>query len=355
MSKERESWIDILRFPLIVGVILIHGYDPIRGIDGNIYSLQGISAFADGIMFFFSQVLTRLSVPLFFLFAGYFFLKKINYLEFSSWKNQFYKRCNSLLIPFIFWNGCLFLLFFSLQYFGIYQLVPKSVGLIKDKSFFEIINVTFGVTQYPISYQFWFIRDLFLCVTIAVVTIFIQIKIYWVMLITLLFFWLTGWFEVTIPSAGALFFFFLGGALYRNYAQLPMPRLSKYWLGIYLIIAVIEVACRDESYRLLLHKLNILIGVFSCYWIAYYIGKFSLLKVALLRLSSASFFVFAFHEPVLTLVKKITYSFLDNASSTKVLVIYFGNVFFVIAISLMVWNVLIAAFPRFTAIISGGR
>lgn len=76
MNHSRESWVDVLRFPLIVGVILIHGYEPAKAMDGKTYSLQGHSEVANEIMFFISQVLAHLSVPLFFLFADYFFIEK---------------------------------------------------------------------------------------------------------------------------------------------------------------------------------------------------------------------------------------------------------------------------------------
>ena len=78
--KNNKSLIDsfnLLRFPLIAMVVLIH-------CNLSEFKMQGVDitstfpSWYDEFMYLFSEALTRLAVPIFFIISGYLFFYKIN-------------------------------------------------------------------------------------------------------------------------------------------------------------------------------------------------------------------------------------------------------------------------------------
>ncbi len=73
-------------------------------------------------------------------------------------------------------------------------------------------------------------------------------------------------------------------------------------------------------------------------------------------LSSASFFVFAIHDPwLLSNIRKLLYGTLHPASDFAMVVVYFLNVLLTVTIALALYYGLKKISPKFTAIITGGR
>lgn len=96
--------ISYLRFPLTVGVVFIH-----FNIAKDVFSMQGVKYGlnnADWYYFvinFFSDVLPRVGVPLFFLISGFlFFYRK----EFNTtiYKKKISNRMVTLVLPYFLWN-----------------------------------------------------------------------------------------------------------------------------------------------------------------------------------------------------------------------------------------------------------
>lgn len=110
MNRESSLRLDVLRFPLIVGVVYIHAYVP-----GETARWRETS-FAETAMAWLSlaisQGLARIAVPLLFLISGYLFFLNWN-LDGKSFAQKLRSRTRSLLIPFLFWN-LLTLLIYSL-------------------------------------------------------------------------------------------------------------------------------------------------------------------------------------------------------------------------------------------------
>ena len=105
-DELQSKTIAFLRFPLIVGVVLIHCYYkelPIGGVKVPVMDEYPIyKLIAD----LFSQVLARTAVPLFFLISGYLFFYKSS-LSWPMYGSKLRKRAQTLLFPYLFWNGAL--------------------------------------------------------------------------------------------------------------------------------------------------------------------------------------------------------------------------------------------------------
>ncbi len=99
--REQESMIiSSLRFPLTMGVVFIHF---------NLAPRAEILQYPEWfilIVSFFSDVLPRICVPLFFFFSGYLFFcnRDDRDWDFYLYLSKLKKRCRTLLVPFVIWN-----------------------------------------------------------------------------------------------------------------------------------------------------------------------------------------------------------------------------------------------------------
>ena len=127
-DELQSKTIAFLRFPLIVGVVLIHCYYkelPIGGVKVPVMDEYPIyKLIAD----LFSQVLARTAVPLFFLISGYLFFYKSSF-SWPMYGSKLRKRAQTLLLPYLFWNGALVGLHLLIELLFpsvLYQILPKS-------------------------------------------------------------------------------------------------------------------------------------------------------------------------------------------------------------------------------------
>ncbi len=105
LNAQSSLRLNLLRFPLIVGVVFVHAYETTVGFSGGSVSigLNQNNVISEFIRNLISQEIARIAVPIFFLMSGYLFFagfvwSKENYLD------KVKSRIKTLLIPFLFWN-----------------------------------------------------------------------------------------------------------------------------------------------------------------------------------------------------------------------------------------------------------
>jgi fucose 4-O-acetylase-like acetyltransferase len=107
--------IDLLRFPLIIGVVFIHNASPtffFQGVElGSSSSLPIYSVCSQ----LFSQILGSVAVPLFFLISGFLFFLNVDFNK-QIYVKKLCARAKTLLIPYLFWNGLSILCYFVVRY-----------------------------------------------------------------------------------------------------------------------------------------------------------------------------------------------------------------------------------------------
>jgi surface polysaccharide O-acyltransferase-like enzyme len=211
MAKDDESLsrIDLLRFPLIVGVVFIHNYaSAVHLAQGGAIGLAHGSVWVEFVRFFISQGVARVAVPLFFLISGYLFF--YGEWSWSRYIGKIERRASTLLIPFLFWN------LLTLAVYATVQSIPQTAVYfagtawppIRSFTLLDYINALFGITvANPISYQFWFIRDLMALVVLAPAIHFLLAKrLALPFILALLCLWFTYTWPVLWPSVEATFF-----------------------------------------------------------------------------------------------------------------------------------------------------
>jgi fucose 4-O-acetylase-like acetyltransferase len=264
--------IDLLRFPLIVGVMFAHA-------DFSVGFVSGLD-FGDGSRFpvyyacsqLFSSVLGSVAVPLFFFMSGFLFFRNIDF-DGRSYVRKLRSRARSLLVPYLFWILATLLLLVIAQSFR--GLDAFANGKHIDFTWRYAIQTFWGVAPGaqgsrfgPIPGHFWFIRDLMVLIVLTpLVHVYVRkLKVYGVVLLCLL--WFLGWWWINIPGfSGVATFFFTAGAWFslnkRNLA-LEAEKVKYLSFALYPLLAVADLLTKGSEFNFCAHNLGILVGILFC-------------------------------------------------------------------------------------------
>lgn len=343
---------EALRFYLIIGVVFIHNYATTAMLNGeNVNVSRSVTPILAYSSDLFSQVLGRLSVPLFFLISGYLFFYNVEQFDKQIYYNKLKKRMRSLLIPYLIWN-IIYLLF---------GIIRSSVS-VSDLSIGTFIEYLWNfdpdsLDVFPIAYPFWYIRDLMVVVLFSPLVYHFKDSIL-LLIVGITFFLL----NVNIPYLGmrgfsteAFCFFFCGSylALNRN-TMWQVSKVGRWYLSyLYLLFVIFDLVTKGENYNIYIHRVGILLGVA---YLMFIFGRVILKKIKTNSfLSKASFFIFAVHAMLLPIVKKIFLVILSPQSDFDLAVLYFAHVAITVTISLLIYWFIKKYAPVPTRVITGGR
>jgi hypothetical protein len=353
VSSERLS---LLRFPLIVGVVFIHMYGTDVGLANGVVGVNNPGYISVFVQYFISQGVARIAVPLFFLMSGYFFFFGF------SWSVEIYRekinsRIKTLLVPFLFWN------IFTLLLCALAEYLPATQGYFSGKNspistfgVYDYINAIFGINRLPIAIQFWFIRDLMVLVLLAP-AIYLVIKgLPKIFFLGIFVVWFFNLWPFYIPSLDAFPFFYAGAYFACSNTNLfVLDRFRIAILSSYSAVLLIDTLTKGYEFNNYIHNTGVVLGVATALCLSKTIVGLNNVKRALLWAGGCSFFVFAVHELLLRIVKKVIYKVVAPSSDMTVLSLYFSIPVFVIFSSILVYAGMKSFAPRFLSIISGGR
>lgn len=356
-SNLQSQTINFLRFPLIVGVILIHSH-VLKAVYGGVNILEKVSMpYYIGVSAFISGVLATIAVPLFFFISGYlFFIKAEPFLR-QGYLAKLKSRARTLLIPYVIWNALTALFYFSAQ-LALSGLLSGDKKAFVDYTWMDYLNIFWAIDEGgPSNGPMWFVRDLMVVMLLSPL-LYVLIKRfsgYFMLLSALVWYfdWCPPAFEIGFPS---LFYFSLG-AYFSIHKQLFLEVFAKFARPIYILyplLAALDWLTREEVYNLYFHRLGILVGM--AFVVLICAKGLSAHKIRVNGfLASSSFFVFAAHYLLLQLVKKLTMHYLPPQSDGMMFVLYFAWPTIVILICLTLYALLKKIVPRFLAICTGGR
>jgi surface polysaccharide O-acyltransferase-like enzyme len=353
-DNKPSSRIEILRFPLIVGVVFIHNY---AAAVGQIEAPTGAShddACVQFVRFFVSRGVAQVAVPLFFMISGYLFF--LGEWSWEKYAGKLKRRLHTLLIPYLFWNLLTLGVLAFAESLPQMKMVAFSTRFPPVHSFscFDYLNALFGLTVlYPISAQFWFIRDLMALVVLAPAIYFLFARrLASPLIVVVLCLWFfTPWPLLWLSMLSSCFFC-LGAYLSRPGVNLAfLDRFGAWISAIFLGILILYSSLRDS--RFYLPQLVIVFGVPSIWWLAGLAARTAGLRSLLMGLSGASFFVFAAHQPLLTIVIRFLYKLLAPASPVAILTLFFSIPVCLIAILVLAHRLLLKTMPSFVGLITG--
>lgn len=344
-EKLQSDVISFLRFPLIVGVVMIHV---------SVSTLQCESHIAyNATYYLFAQILARIAVPMFFLFSGFLlFHKCIDYTR-HIYLNKLKSRLKTLLIPYLIWN--LITIIVSLVFnheiqFNIEYFV---------RAFWNLnIETTVGATtaSYPICIQFWYIRDLMVLVFLSPIIYWMVKKFnYWCVAVLGVLWIFNWWYHISGLSITGLFFFSLGAffSIHKKNFIAALKRYALYWTVSYLVL-IIPVLYMHEVGWNPLRRITIIVGIVSTLSITARMldnGRWSVSK----KLSESSFFIFACHMLVLLFVRRFVCLILPLNSDSNLVLCYFLTVILTTLAGFVGYKMMKKCLPRITALMTGGR
>lgn len=355
MNEYLSVKLKVISFFSMVMVVFLHSYNLVVNLNsGTVLLNQGYSTFVQN---FISQGIARVAVPLFFSISGYlFFLNGRG--ELKEFILKFNKRLKTIVIPYLFWS------IFCLLLFLIMQSIPQLAVFFTNKHIVDYTVSEFISTVFinPIPYQLWFLRDLMILVVLSPFLFYLIKKFSYFILVVFMAAWFLD-FDFMCFSNESLLFYVFGATISILKKDILEIKFLKKQL-IYTIIWIVILLFRntlvqynyDNSYLLLmLHKISVLIGIVAI-WSLYdiLVKNRDLSKSSLYAFSHYSFFIFVFHEPILSFLKKILF-YVTNKNELMSLLIYIIAPLITIIMSLLIGHCLKRFVPKFYSIISGGR
>jgi surface polysaccharide O-acyltransferase-like enzyme len=338
MNKNTSNKIKIVSLILMILVLFIHSY--------NLNSGSNYSCFVYFIEFIGSYFLASFAVPFFFVISGFFIFFQKSF-TLNNFRVLLKKRFNSLVVPYFFWT-----LFWTLIFFVSSKMFPFFNGN-------EVLSFSFKTFWNPINYQFWFIRDLIILVVVSPLLYYLCEKS--IMLLFLPYLFLIFKIDFGDFQIQSLLYFWIGIAIAQHQNQFkqvlyktPLGLVAFIWILFfffhfhynqatffgYKIYKIAYFASAPFGIVTFWKVLDLLINDYSKSWI--------------LHFASYSFFIFAFHEPVLVLLKKIGFKLFGNTNITALL-FYFLLPIFIIFISIILAKIIQKITPKFYLFITGGR
>lgn len=375
--------ISYLRFPLTVGVVFIH-----FNLAKNGFSMHGVKYGLNNpewyyyIISFFSEVLPRIGVPLFFLISGFLFFYRKDFNR-SIYKSKLRTRFTTLVLPFFLWNVIAILMqvshklpflssFFPNAYKMNIVITPERIlntffANFKNEGILVTPTIEDAMTEvsknpFPIDVPMWYVRDLIVMVILTpVIYWFIKKCGKWFVILLGIVWYLIK--PIVFPDGGypvlfftAAFFFSCGAYFSINRKSfVDIMRKYKYFPLLYLIIAVVDTFTKKEVYNIYIHEAGILVGVVSAVIVTSYLIEKGKVKVNM-TLANCSFFVFALHTLIMSDIGKALFTACHLPDNTyAMLFLYFVVPTITIILCVLIYIFLKRFLPTVCNALTGGR
>lgn len=356
MIEEKEilqsKVIDLLRFPMIVGIVLLHAFlESIKGLD---VPETGIPIYHT-LSFFISRIIVCVAVPLFFFISGYLFFYHTSF-TFDIYKKKLSSRVRTLLIPYLFWNLVVLAGHWIVSLLSPVELTSGAYKLVRNYTLGNYIHCFWDINgAMPINGVLWFIRDLMIIVVCSPL-IYLVIRYFrWYALVVLGSLWGIG-VTLEIPHISAVFFFSLGAwfSINKRNFVVDFKYFFPWGVLIYLFIAIGIIRLRGTVAFLYVSNVGILLGIISVIAIATQLVEMRRWKASSFLVSSC-FLVYAFHQLPLNMLNRILFKVIEPIYDWHFVFIYFVSPLIVIVVDVLFYVLLKKFVPQFVAVITGGR
>ena len=313
--------INMLRFPLAILVVFVHGF----GADIDITELHasGLTGLAvyDYIRLFFSVVIARSAVPIFFIISGYLLFLKVEEYNKEIYISKLRKRFHSLVIPYFSWLLLLVLWTLMFKVGGVllhgnpwtsileYFQENGYLHMLWDSSIWGERTTWLGIETHnsgPVLLPFWYMRDLIMMVILSPLIYWLIKKIKILCIILLLAIYVfdirVSWMSGTFTCASL---FFSLGAYFAIKKQDFTDVLWK-WKKVVFPVAVALMVCQTytgsadggDTSRMI-HPWLVIFQSFALILFASALCKYPKLYSINRKLARTSFFIYALHPFIL--------------------------------------------------------
>ncbi len=362
IEEVQSKTINFLRFPLIVGVVLMHSR--LTDIAGGPITMDEYPLYHH-LSLVLTEILFSIRVPLFFFIAGVLFFYNIEYFTRETYSRKIRNRFRTIFIPYIFWSVVAMLLYLSIE------VITPGVSLgskkaILDYTPFDFIRSLWTVPSeqssgivysIPMVFQFWFLRDLMVTMLLSPL-VFFSLKYFRYYFLIALF--ILAFLNIIPDSPGFkalnLFFFSFGAYLSINKINVieTFDRVYSFsgWTTLVLTVCLF-FSLGSQWYK----------PIYALYTVICIAFVFSFtanrIKVQKWRpipfLTTAVFFIYASHGFITSFSVKILPKLLGVDKDWQLCLLFISIPAIVVLICVITFNISKKYFPRFTAFITGGR
>lgn len=364
---------DWLRFPLIVGVVLIHSFgapfdyealDFLNLSEIDCYNLLRVSI---------SKVLTHVCVPTFYFISGYLFFKGLETWDVESYKQKLKRRVKTLLVPFLIWNTISILnavkgYLLRGEWNSVLTFLGDNgyVHLYWDCQAWNLDRVNWMGGAIPASspdlIPLWFLRDLMIVVICAPVLyyVFKKLRIWGVVILLLCY--ISGVF-LPIPGFSTMAFLFFGSGAYMKMNNINPLEFTQRWRFPFLVIALITwVACtmlngHETQLGNLIYPVYVISGVITLMNVAIYLVSNNMLQtMSSPLLSRGSFFIYLSHTIlILPTCKKVSSVIFGQNTALQMTISYIAAPVMTVIICVTLYYFLRRFTPSLCGILTGER
>ena len=311
-------------FVCIAMLLFVHGYNLNETYLVPYSIVKERLTFTTFIEYFLANGLLRFRIPMLFIISGYIFAMQ----DYKPYGERVKKRFITLVIPYLIWSAVGLGMTFLWQQYSVTAEAVKLSQLDQlgdNRPYTEIgwLGILKRWVIYPISFQLWFIKSLFIYNLLYPFFKWVVMKypVIWFSLVIFLWVSLSGF--VIVEGMG-LFFFTLG--IWLNKFNYPIDKkpewYSRYVCWLFFIgLCVIRtfMAFEFESYdnvykaaMLILQALSILAGILAVWFTCDPLVKWCMERKWFVWLTAFSFVIFALHIPLLAYVTRLLYMFTHN-------------------------------------------
>lgn len=276
--------ISLLRYVMIIGIVILH-------VPPSIPLAETGTGVFDFIKAFFAHAVFRSTVPVLTCISGYLLFK-------SNLDKRFIllikKKAQRLILPLFIWNFPFVLILYVIQSKGFFHDYHLNVYPFTVKAF---LNGLFSITEAPVNYPLFFLRDLFVLGAITPVLGFFLRRIPWSgLFFVLIIFWIDADGCFILRNSMPVNFYIGGMAAVMGWNLVKLDRFAFLFFLIFIIVCVFIVVFRFDDYRWIRLLSPFMIWPFFSILANSNIGK------SVARLSKYSYFIFLSHLPVMTLI-----------------------------------------------------
>ncbi|GAK69694.1 acyltransferase family protein [Agrobacterium rubi] len=347
-DQNLSSRINLMRIVLISGIVFVHvPHNP------ETSPFLGVYGFFDWIRVFLGDTLFRIGVPCLSAISGYLLfrrgLKTFDYLATIK------SKARTVLLPFILWNGLLFLAVLLMQRFDVGDGYFPDLWNATTR---EIMSHGAAIEEFPVNVPLYFLRDLFVCILLSPILAFLVHRFPLPTLAVLLV--LTAIPDLTlwiVQKKSILFSFSLGIALALHKVDLKTldPYAGRITLAVMVAATLLATGLyfTGPEFTFELNLLRNLLAVFGAVglWASSSIMIESRAGRRLSQTGSLSFWIFCAHYPLLVIMWMIW-----NKSGTDFYPAFYIGAVLLSFVILIVTNAQVRSrLPALYAVLTGSR
>lgn len=353
LDKRQSEVIAAMRFPLMVLLLFAHVLpEKSVPIEMNFSEMNLYHLFSEGI----SHNLSRIRNPLFFLFSGFFFFRKMEEWSSGFYCSQLKKRIMSLVLPYLLWNVIMIVAMYIKNYafISLFSMEPgEDLLKFRGTSLYEMFWHT------PVNYPLWFLRDL-ICMSVLSPVFYIFFKYLkgcGLLILTVLY--LSAWESHVAGFSMSAFMFFGAGAYMGIYKKQILEFSSKYRYTV-AIAAFLFLCCavvnNGREYHAYIVRVYVLLGIITAFNLTDWLITRKVWKSLFVKLSGTVFFIYAVHEVYIINWTKGFFSRTSLVNSGGGLLISYVLIpFITLGVCLGLYFLLNRVAPNMLALMVGGR